>query len=137
MYAPEFTEDEIRTLVDTLLQLDGRLRGIYEVWNLKTGRRYIGKSTNLASRLLHHKRQMQGRRHENRALCDDLKVYAPEDFALYILRLVPRDEDLDKAELYEIYKAVKAEEPLYNSLQTEPGAYRNYLRKKLRKAATA
>lgn len=64
---------------------DIKLAGIYSLRNLINNRRYIGRSTNLASRIGGHLSSLRCGRHSNWGFQMDWRAFGPDQFVVEIL----------------------------------------------------
>ncbi len=67
-------------------------RTIYAIQHNKTGRIYIGSTTNLDSRYRSHMSALRGRRHHNEEMQKDFDEYG-EDYSLFVLEVITSYED--------------------------------------------
>jgi group I intron endonuclease len=82
--------------------------GIYNIWNQKTGRVYIGGSVHVNTRLDEHKRDLHYGRHSNRMLQADFTTQKGREFVFEVLT---RFDNSDQA--------YRQERALFNRLKTE------------------
>lgn len=80
--------------------------GIYVITNLITGKKYIGQSVNLASRLAHHKCDLKAGRHHNTHLQRSFNKHGIKNFIFEVLEYVELGY-LDDKERYYISKFVE------------------------------
>lgn len=81
--------------------------GIYQILNATNGKRYIGQSINIESRLNHHKEMLINNQHFNKHLQNSFNKYGLENFIFEVLEECSK-EDLSIRERYYI--------KLYNSM---------------------
>lgn len=72
-----------------------RFQGIYQLLNIKSGRRYIGATQNILCRMARHIKALETNSHPNSFLQFD---YVREDFTLAVLEVVATTEGLGNAE---------------------------------------
>ena len=81
--------------------------GIYQILNATNGKRYIGQSINIESRLSHHKEMLINNQHFNKHLQNSFNKYGLENFTFEVLEECNKEE-LSTRERYYI--------KLYNSM---------------------
>ena len=85
--------------------------GIYAIENTITGTRYIGSSSNLASRYIQHRALLRKGSHHAQALQEAWNIYGEDAFVLIILDEVDDVANLESREQFYI----DSESPQYNS----------------------
>ncbi|APQ72279.1 GIY-YIG nuclease family protein [Clostridium botulinum] len=73
--------------------------GIYKIENIVNGKVYIGQSTNLKSRKIHHKSELRCKRHPNLYLQNAFCKYGEGNFRFEIIEKVD-EQNLDEREIY-------------------------------------
>jgi group I intron endonuclease len=68
------------------------LCGVYEIRNVKTGKRYVGSSINIPKRLATHKRRLSNGSHTNKHLQNAWDLYGEEFFEFNVLAILERCE---------------------------------------------
>lgn len=86
---------------------DNCMIGIYQILNTTNGKRYIGQSINIESRLSHHKEMLINNQHFNKHLQNSFNKYGLENFIFEVLEECNKEE-LSTRERYYI--------KLYNSM---------------------
>ncbi|WP_164853244.1 GIY-YIG nuclease family protein [Peribacillus asahii] len=71
---------------------------IYKIMNNKTGRVYIGSTTNLKHRINSHYTHLANNKHYNTDLQKDWNIYESKSFSFKILELINNRDNLPKAE---------------------------------------
>ncbi len=97
--------------------------GIYEIYNIKTGKRYIGSSKNIEQRWSSHMSGLRRGDHHNYYLQQDYRRYGEDSFVFSIIKEVPKEELLFEYE--DIYIKKFKFHKLYNSLK-KPGQVPRY-----------
>lgn len=68
------------------------ISGIYEIVNMKTGRRYIGSTARLSIRFLQHRSKLRKGTHDNPSLQNAWNKYGEESFLYRTLELCEKDQ---------------------------------------------
>ena len=92
--------------------------GIYEIYNIKTGKRYIGSSKNIESRWQSHISGLKRGDHHNYYLQKDYHRYGEDSFVFTVIKIVDSEDLLFEYE--DIYIKKFKFSKLYNSLR-KPG----------------
>lgn len=88
--------------------------GVYIMRSLSTGKRYIGRSLDVSSRIRQHRFALRhGRSDPLRHECD---LYGYEDIEIEVMDLVANEADLE----YAYRDRLKSEQPELNSLEVPP-----------------
>jgi group I intron endonuclease len=74
--------------------------GVYCISNTVNGKKYVGSSLSLYSRLQHHRRYLQLQKHENPHLQHAWDKYGEEQFTITILEFCNADTRIEKEEMY-------------------------------------
>ena len=81
------------------------ISGIYEIVNMKTGRRYIGSTARLSIRFLQHRSKLRKGTHDNPSLQNAWNKYGEGSFVIDVLERCPKSFDvLNEREIYWINK---------------------------------
>lgn len=94
------------------------MQGIYEIYSVKSGKRYIGSSKNINNRWNSHISALRRGDHHNYYLQQDYHRYGEDNFVFTVLKEVYKEEDLYMYEEQYINKFKFHR--LYNSLR-KPG----------------
>ncbi len=92
-------------------------RGIYTITNTKTGKIYVGQSSNIENRWSMHKNQLNGRSHSNYKLLKDWCKYGPDTFVFEVVEEVFVEDINEKEEFWidsfegHVYNLVRGEHP--------------------------
>ena len=92
-------------------------RGIYTITNTKTGKTYVGQSSNIENRWGMHKTQLNNKSHSNYKLLKDWCKYGPEVFKFKVVEEVLEGEINEREELWidlfegHVYNLVRGEHP--------------------------
>jgi len=92
-------------------------RGIYTITNTKTGKIYVGQSSNIENRWSMHKNQLNGRSHSNYKLLKDWCKYGPDTFVFEVVEEVFVEDINEKEEFWidsfegYVYNLVRGEHP--------------------------
>ncbi|SMF53297.1 HIRAN domain-containing protein [Pseudogulbenkiania subflava] len=88
--------------------------GVYTIWNIDSGRQYIGSSTNIKDRIRAHMRDLTLGCHANHALQSDFTRLGAEHFEAKILERVVPPSKLAMAEAQRISSLLNSGAALYN-----------------------
>jgi group I intron endonuclease len=86
---------------------------VYAITNTRTGRRYIGATRDLHTRMLAHKAALRGGRSATAGLQADWNTYGAEAFAFDTLEILPSIKGVREREDYWLGRATK-EGGVYN-----------------------
>lgn len=78
------------------------MKGIYQIKNIKNGKKYIGKSKNILDRWENHIYKLENNTHPNKKLSEDWKQYNISDFNFSIIKIVEDNSKLQEKENYYI-----------------------------------
>lgn len=85
--------------VKIISSINDRISGIYCIENSINSKKYIGKSSNIKSRLFHHISELRGKRSMSNLLQKDWNKYGEETFRYYIIEICDT-KNLDEKEEY-------------------------------------
>ena len=89
--------------------------GVYAIHNLKTGKRYIGSSSNLQGRFAVHKTTLKNGYHSNKFLQEDYIEFGLDAFKFIVLENCPKDKLFIIEQRYlDSYKRYNMNQYLYN-----------------------
>ena len=92
-------------------------RGIYTISNTKTGKVYVGQSSNIENRWSMHKYQLDKRSHDNYKLLKDWCKYGPEVFEFKVVEEVFAEDINEREEFWidsfegYVYNLVRGDHP--------------------------
>lgn len=99
--------------------------GVYTIWNIDSGRQYIGSSTNLKERIRAHMRDLTLGCHANHALQSDFTRFGAEHFEAKILEMVMPTSKLAMVEAQRITSLLNSGAALYNLTDDGQGKKRS------------
>lgn len=82
------------------IKQDLKKSGIYCIINIESGKRYIGSSLNIYQRLLSHRSNLRGNKHENRKLQSAWNRHKEELFDYYILEFCDKENLINREQFY-------------------------------------
>ncbi len=77
--------------------------GVYVIYSVGSGRRYIGQSNNIILRIANHFRKLEAGDHHNRFVQQDFNKYGKSSFVISVLEKMPhatREELLTKEKFH-------------------------------------
>jgi group I intron endonuclease len=105
------------TFLDHIMKLPA-VGGIYEIKNIRTGDRYIGRAVNLRQRVFGHYRALEKRTHPNYLMQKEYRMHGRDSFKVRVLELCAHaDERSAREQFY-----VDARSPEYNLATTTGGS---------------
>ncbi len=99
-------------------ELEKVMLGVYEIYSVKSGKRYIGSSKNIENRWQTHMRDLKNGNHHNYYLQKEYHKYGEDNLVFTVVCSVDREEDLFEVEHIYINKFKFC--TLFNSLR-KPG----------------
>lgn len=88
-----------------------KLMGIYAIWNIVTGRKYIGSSVNIRERYTEHRRLLRKGTHHNPHLQRAWNKHGADSFKIEVVQVVGVASDLCRVEQFYL----NTEDSLYNT----------------------
>ncbi len=121
IYRRIFLQIKAITLCNSLFLCGERsyhMQGIYEIYSVRSGKRYIGSSKNIEARWQTHIRDLKNRCHHNYYLQQEYQRYGEDNLVFTVVHIVSDEEQLFDYELAYINKFQFSK--LFNSLR-KPG----------------